>query len=196
MLWDGICRLSFWGLIALMLAPDCCQARNIQSFTLSDDGQHLTIVLSDKTSFSAPRDGSNNFVPVEQQEGFRDVFVSPNRQLIGWTATFPNLSMSYPVSLSLVIHDGVRVVRTLSNEWGIISSWHFSPDSRSVVYRTEFPHGLSPVEFRRVRIADGKTSAIFSCYPPDPKQQVLKWSHPPKWTRASDLPCAWDASTR
>jgi hypothetical protein len=159
-----------------------CESATIQWFELSEGGSALSVRLSDGKAFSAPHTGA-------EQVGFSNVQISPDRQLIGWTATFPNCCTSYPLPLALVVHDGTRVVRLIGAESLSIFDWRFSRDSRSLIFQREFPHGVSPHLFRWVRISDGKLLRRFDCHPAEPTPPPARSLPPPKWTAGSHLDC-------
>lgn len=158
-------------------------AATIQSFEVSEDKSHLSIHLASGAVLKAPLTDA-------EQEGFSNVQVSPNRKLIGWTATFPNCCTSYPLPRALVVHDGFRVVRIIGGESLSIFDWHFAPDSRSLIFKRELPHGASPQLFRWLRISDGKLLSHFDCVPPDPEHPPDAYRRPPKWTGATDEECS------
>lgn len=169
-------------LVALWAAP-AAEAR-IVSVDSSDTVETLTIRQSNGRSFTAP-------LTDPTQEGFRSAAVSPDGRYVGWTGTFGNCCTSYPLPRSLVVHDGERVVLLIRRVAGpSIFEWHFSKDSRYVVYEKTMPHGWSPTWYTRVRLADGRVVNEFECAPPEDEERPPKrLVHPPAWTGAAKALC-------
>ncbi|HEX5687016.1 MAG TPA: hypothetical protein VFY73_23635 [Ideonella sp.] len=159
-------------------------AAKIVSVDSSDVVENLTIRLSDGRSFRAPLTDA-------EQAGFRSAAVSSDGRYVGWTATFGNCCTSYPLPLSLVVHDGERVVLLIRREAGpSIFEWRFSPDNRYVVYEQTMPHGWSPTWYTRVRLADGQVVGRFECDPPEDEERPPKrLVRPPTWTGAAASLC-------
>lgn len=155
---------------------------SIGAYQLSKDGTALTIQLSSGVSVDAP-------IVNADQEAFGSVQIARNRRYIGWTVEMPNCCTSYPLPLSLVVHDGRRLVRIIGPLAPPVFQWAFSADSRSLVYRQEYPHGSSPLQFHKVRIADGLVLGTFRCFPDDPDHPARKPAKPPAWARAMASEC-------
>jgi hypothetical protein len=175
----------FLSLLVVMLPETAtAAAAKIASVDSTDTVETLSIRLANGRSIPAP------FTDVEQQ-GFSRAAVSSDGRYVGWTAMFGNCCTSYPLPLSLVVHDGEKVVLLIRREDGpSIFKWRFSRDSRYVVYERTLPHGWSPTWYTRVRLADGVVVNRFECDPPeDPEQPPKRVIRPPAWTGVTEAQC-------
>jgi hypothetical protein len=121
----------------------------IEFTELSEDGQELVIHLKRGQVVLAPRTGAS-------QNRFSAVKVSSNGRYVGWLAQYPNCCTSYSLPQSLVVHNGLQIVRIISANGPPIFEWKFGDSSKSIAYKQEYPHGGSPRYFFEVRISDGK----------------------------------------
>jgi hypothetical protein len=112
----------------------------VECTELSEDGQELVIHLKGGQVVLAPRTG-------EGQSRFSDVKISSNGRYVGWLAQYPNGCTSYSLPQSLVVHNGLQIVRTISANGPSIFEWKFGESSKTIAYKQEFPHGGSPSFF-------------------------------------------------
>lgn len=93
-----------------------------------------TIIPNERGTFS---DGDK---PVAQ-EAFEQIRVAPDRQTIGWLASYRMCSQAYACPLKLVIYRTGRVVRSFDASHGVFWGWKFQKRGGQVVTLSGFPHG-------------------------------------------------------
>ncbi|MFO1340395.1 MAG: hypothetical protein U1F53_19600 [Burkholderiaceae bacterium] len=171
-------------LVALLATAAPFASAKFVSIVEKDEAKTLTVRRSEGKAFQAPFTDAG-------QEGFSRAAISPDGRYVGWTGTFENCCTSYPLPLSLVVHDGQRVVYTRRREDGpSIFRWHFSRDSRFVIYESTWPHGLVPTFYARVRLSDGRVVGEYECDPPEwAESRPKRWAHPPAWTGDAEADC-------
>ena len=167
-------------LFSLMLATALgANAAEFRDARLADQGTTLTITPPDGQEFSAPK--------FEGQDSFESPAVSADRRFVGWLALFPNKGASYSQPLSLVVMDTSKRTRRFAGDFGMVFGWCFATRHEAVVYRFQFPHGMSPIGFQMRRIADGKLlrhALIDPIVPNDGELRAVRVKAP-AWTRCA-----------
>lgn len=116
--------------------------------SLERDGGLLQLQRADGSQSTAPK--------LEEQDSFEKPAIASNQRYVGWLALFPNQGASYSQPLYLVVMDTSNRLQRFKSDFGMVFDWCFSPRGTEVVFRSEFPHGATPVEFEMHRISDGK----------------------------------------
>jgi len=111
------------------------------------------------------------------------VVASSDSRLAGWLALYPNLGASYSQPLHLVVVDTENRIHRFAGDFGLVWDWCFTRDSRAVVYRYRFSHGVSPIGIDLRRIADGKLIRHFELAPvaPDVDEDLAIERQAPAW---------------
>ena len=172
----------------LLLSAACsialsARAAEFLEARIDDSGSRLTVVRSDGPTFSAPK--------FEDQDGIDKPAVSSNHRYAGWLALFPNQGASYSQPLYLVVLDSSKRTRRFTGDFGMMFGWCFVRGSDAVVYRYQFPHGMTPIGFDMRRLKDGKLLRRVLVEPIKPEEdesQVIR-AKAPAWTR-----CAQDSA--
>ncbi|OHX34552.1 hypothetical protein BJL95_18620 [Methylomonas sp. LWB] len=146
---------------------------------LEENGARLTLTRSDGSNFPAPR--------IEDQDGFSKPAVSANKRYAGWLAMYRNQGTSYPQPILLAVLGPESRLRRFTGDFGMIYGWCFTGDSRSVVYKYQFPHGVSPIGFEMRRLADGKLQRKIQITPiaPDANEDEVIGGSAPAWTQCA-----------
>ncbi|WP_292432637.1 hypothetical protein [Methylobacter sp.] len=173
---------------ALILSVACsiafsARAAEFLEARIDDSGSRLTVVRSDGATFSAPK--------FEDQDSFDKPAVSSNHGYVGWLALFPNQGASYSQPLYLVVLDSSKRARRFAGDFGMVFGWCFVKGSDTVVYRYQFPHGVTPIGFDMRRLKDGKLLRRVRVQPikPDEDESQVIRAKVPAWTR-----CAQDGA--
>jgi uncharacterized protein GlcG (DUF336 family) len=134
--------------VMLAIAAARCDASDFAEALLQDEGHTLVLVRADGSRSSAPK--------LEDQDSFVAPAVASNHQYAGWLAMFPDRGASYSLPLYLVVTDTRSRVKRFSGGFGMVFSWCFAGGGQAVVYKSMFPHGVTPVGFEMRRISDGR----------------------------------------
>ncbi|MFZ6873645.1 hypothetical protein ACO0LF_16425 [Undibacterium sp. Di27W] len=161
-----------------------------QAANLNDDHSQLNIV-SKAGKFSAP-------LKEEGQLAFEQARVSASGNTLGWVAATNNCCTSYPLPTVLVIFRKGKVIRRFQ-EAPPIWQWSFAQGDTAVAYRQSYPHGISPIWYKLIRIADGKLLASFTCQPKyDEAHEPVEGFQPtgpvPAWVKAIARECPASAA--
>lgn len=167
-------------LVAMMVgAASFAQTAEFSDVRLSDDGSVLVISERGGTSFSAPK--------LDNQNSFEKPGISKDRRYVGWLALFPSSGASYAQPLSLVILDATKHTRQFRGDFGMVFRWCYVSDGTAVVYRYQFPHGVTPIGFDMRRLKDGKLLLRSSMEPVESDEdeaQVVE-AKAPAWTKCA-----------
>lgn len=166
-------------LAAIIALPNAATASGFLSTRIESDGQTLVLIPTEGRPFLAPT--------LDGQDSFDDPAVSPNRQYAGWLALFPDRGASYSQPLYLVVLSTERKRREFKPPFGMVFGWCFSKDSSAVVYRHEFPHGITPTGFEMRRLTDGRLLRRVELPPvgPDADPAAAVRAAAPAWTRCA-----------
>lgn len=155
------------------------QAASLSGARLESGGAGLVVVQDDGSTFHAPK--------IEDQDSFRKPRVAADHRHVGWLALFPDRGASYSQPLYLVVLDASRQLRRFSGDFGMVFDWCFTKSSDAVVYRYQFPHGLTSTGFDMRRLSDGKLLRRALLDPidfDDDETQVIR-KKAPLWTRCA-----------
>jgi hypothetical protein len=140
--------------------------------TLSADGGALTIETR-----QGPRPAP---VLVDGQAGFAQPQVSRDGNFVGWMTLEEFCCASYPIPFTLVVlGPDNNIVRF--DEAPPIWAWAFADGGTTVVYRQRFPHGLSPVIYKRWRLRDHKLLGQFECAAGEAEKPAAAVGRVPAW---------------
>lgn len=148
-----------WGLLALALAVgpswSCASPRGpVETYAQAaiDEGGRLQLATTDGRSI-VPR-------LEDEQMGFAEAAISPDRFTAGWLALYPNCCTSYPVALALVTYSSGRV-RIFGGDDLPIARWRFEAEGREVSFRLETVHGGFGVRYELRDVATGELRSAF-----------------------------------
>ena len=116
------------------------------------------------------------------QVGFEQIHISADGHSVGWLASYPNSSTSYPIPLVLIIYANGTLHAFKGNELPIWK-WQFNSDSKLVAYEQETVHGSLGIHYELREITSER---MIDSYEPEygPDNRVLKIrQNPPKWVK-------------
>jgi len=172
-------KLAAKFLAVACLAASAAGATEFRVTQLDNGGSKLTITQSDGKAFSAPK--------IDDQDRFEKPAVSMDHRYAGWLALFPNEGASYSEPLYLVVLDAAKQARHFAGDFGMVYGWCFTKDSNAVVYKYQFPHGMTPIGFEMRRLKDGGLLHRFRLEPikPDEDEAQVIRARAPAWTRCA-----------
>jgi hypothetical protein len=135
-------------LFILLCAGASGQENRFVHASLERNGGRLLLQRADGSQSAAPK--------LEGQDSFGEPAIASNRRYAGWLAIDSNHGASSSQPLYLVVMDGSNRLHRFRSDFGMVFGWCFSRRGTEVVFRSEFPHGPSPVEYQMRRISDGK----------------------------------------
>jgi hypothetical protein len=171
-------------LSAALVVALSVEAAEFREVRLEEDGNRLTIVQSDGATFAAPK--------FEDQDSFEKPGISSSRRYAGWLALFPNQGASYSQPLYLVVLDAAKRMHRFSGDFGMVFGWCFAKETDAVIYRFQFPHGMTPIGFEMRRAKDGKLLHRFRLEPikRDGDESRVIRTKAPEWTRCAQQSAA------
>lgn len=167
-----------YAFVMLAISAVGCYASGFAEALLEDEGHTLILVRADGVRSSAPK--------LEDQDSFAAPAVASNHEYAGWLAMFPNRGASYSQPIYLVVSDSRNRLNRFSGKWGMVFGWCFATQG-AVVYKYEFPHGITSVAFDMRRISDGRLLRRVVLDPPRlgmDEGEMLR-GRAPSWTRCA-----------
>ena len=153
---------------AVVLVAACAAAEETYEEVSVDPAGVLRIVTSEGRTI-APE-------PEQDQVGYSQVLIAPDRRAIGWLALFPNCCTSYPIPLKLVLYAGEGRSQVFTGNGLPVWRWAFSEDARRVAFRQQTVHGGSGLHYELREVSSGR---LIAEYDPDTTSSTL----PPAWIR-------------
>jgi hypothetical protein len=164
-------------LLVVLCATASGQQNRFTNVILDRDGESLRLQRANGTQSAAPK--------LEGQSEFGEPAVASNGRYVGWLALFSDKGASYSQPLYVVVLDTSNRLQRFRSDFGMVFSWCFSPKGTEVVFKSMFPHGPTPVEFKMYRLSDGKQLRRLTLPEDDSTYDgELKSHHPlPSWTK-------------
>lgn len=172
---------AFLKTFAVLLLIGRCHAGEFASARLLGDGRELELTRQGEPPAAAPR--------FEDQDGFAQPALAPDKRHVGWLALYPDLGASYSQPLELVVIDASLRVRRYRGKFGLVFGWCFADAGRAVVFMYNFAHGITPVAFEKRRVDNGRLLAHVQLAPipagEDETEQLRRRT--PAWARCTLL---------
>ncbi len=165
--------------VMLSITAARCDASGFAQAVLGNEGRTLVLVGADGSRSPAPK--------LEDQDSFTAPAIASNHRYAGWLAMFPDRGASYSQPIYLVITDSRNRLKRFSGKWGMVFGWCFARQGQAVVYKYEFPHGITSVAFDMRRISDGQLLRRIVLEPTRlgmNEDEILR-GRAPSWTRCA-----------
>jgi hypothetical protein len=162
-------------IVAAFVGPSA--AERYANVLIEPDGG-VTVITEDGRRITTPSKD-------DDQVGADRAAVAPDRQSVGWLATYSNCCTSYPLPLKLMILWNGQLRTLKAKHARPIWYWTFQGGGKFVAFRQETTHGSQGLHYERWDVVSGRRVAD---YMPeyDENGHTVSRPHEPKWVRALD----------
>jgi hypothetical protein len=112
--------------------PVSVAAENLFARAYINEQGALVLEMTDGTAFEAPTSTTLS-EPIEEQVGYDQVKVSPDRQLVGWVGLYQHCCTSYPIPRELSLYGNDHLLSKILGNDLPIWEWDFGPHHDEVI---------------------------------------------------------------